>query len=113
MLPKQNRLNSLELQEVLKSGRSLYSNLLSFKYISVKGVKTSKFNFVVSTKVSKTAPKRNFLKRRGRHVIYKNLDNIKTGYRGVFFFKPEAKNVKFKQFEDDLLNLLKKANLLK
>ena len=112
MLPKQNRLNTEELQGVLKSGLNIHSTLLSFKYKPVLGSTTSKFSFVVSNKVSKSSPKRNLLKRRGRNVLYKQILKIKKGFWGVFFFKPNSPKANFKQIEDDILYLLKKAGLL-
>ncbi len=113
MLPKERRISQALFTQILKNGRSFYTPSLSLRIISRKDQPKSAFSFVISAKEVKNATGRNFLKRRGRHVISKNSTSIKEGYFCAFFLKKELSTLPFSLFEQEILTVLKKANLLR
>ena len=65
---------------------SPFFTLFVYKNINNK----SQFSFLCSKKVSKTAVRRNLLRRRGYNAIKKKVDSIKSGFYCVFTYKKEA-----------------------
>ena len=114
MLPKPGRINKNLFDLVMKEGSSVYSPILSLHSISWPQDEPMKslFAFVVPVKFIKTAVSRNKLKRRGRQIVSKSLTKIKKSYLGIFFFKPEALTLAFKNLEEEMLKLLNRAGLL-
>lgn len=74
-----------------------------------------KIGFVVGLKVSKKAVDRNRLKRQMREVVRLLLkdDKIRKGYMVALVAKPQMLGVEYKTVEQEVLNILKKGNLLK
>lgn len=111
MLNKERRLTKKEVEETIKKGKSLQSPLLSFKYlINLKG--DSRFAFVISSKISKSAVSRNLFKRRCRAIIKKNLDKIKDKGNFIFFAKKGILDRSYRELEGDLVGLLEKSKML-
>ncbi len=74
----------------------------------------SKFSFVVSKKVSKSAVVRNLLRRRGYSALQSALDREKIstgGFLGAFFFKKGADKLDFKSIQSEVVFLLKKGGI--
>jgi len=69
-----------------------------------------KVSFILSKKIFKLATLRNLWKRRGYFVLRKIKNKIKPGIY-LFFLGPQIKNSSFKEFEEKIFSLLKKANL--
>jgi len=112
MLKQERRIPQSLFAQILKEGRSFHTKNLSLRVSSRKDQDKSTFSFVVPAKAVKTAVLRNFLKRRGRHVIKKHLASIKEGYFCAFFLKKELVDTPFLDFEQEILNGLKQAKLL-
>ena len=112
MLSQERRISQSLFAQILKDGRSFHTPNLSLRVSQRKDQGKSAFSFVVPAKIAKTATQRNFLKRRGRHVIKKHQLVIKEGYFCAFFFKKEIIGLSFPVFEQEILSVLKKANLL-
>lgn len=102
MLPKGNRANKSEVQNIIKNGKKIYSPIFSFCYL---GDKLGKTAFVVSKKVANKATERNKLRRIGYNFMRKNN---KTKHSMVFIFKKLLKNVKKEDIEKEIGFLLKK-----
>ena len=68
---------------------------------------------MVGTKISKSAVKRNHIRRRVREIIRLNKQNIKSGFDFTFIARSGALTVDYKELEKVILNGLKKAGLAK
>lgn len=115
MFSQKERVNKDIFPAILKIGRTINSDNLSLRYIENKDVSAglkNRYTFVVSAKVSKLAVVRNLLKRRGRYIIRKNKDKIKTSFNCVFFFKPGSVKLNFEELEKEFLILLSKAKIV-
>ena len=66
---------------------------------------------MVGLKVSKKAVIRNRVKRRIRESIRLMLKDIKPGFDIIVLTKPEIKDKDFKEIDENLKKILKKANL--
>lgn len=125
MLPQEYRLKRMKDFEILfKEGWFVSGKLLTAKVWKIntekyqdRGYKEDdlKIGFVVGLKVSKKAVDRNRLKRQMREVVRLVLKEgkIKTGYMVAIVAKPELLSVDYKEVEKEVMDLLKKANLLK
>lgn len=111
MLPKKRRVNKDSFKKLFKEGKTIKSELFTLKILYTDS-NLSKFSIVVPVSVEKKATKRNKLKRRGRSILAKNIDNIKKGLEMAVFLKKEAKELKFADFERELVSLLEKSRLL-
>jgi len=111
MLPRNRRINKEIIENVLKTGKSKQSSYFSVKYMA-SGTEKSRFTFVVSSGVAKKAVDRNFLKRRCRYVIGKNLGKIKDGFILMFFAKKGAESLTFKEIETEILSLLNNVGVI-
>lgn len=78
MLKKTNRLaKATDIAAAFARGRSFFNPFFTVKFFS--NPKAKLFTVVVSTKVFKSAVKRNRLKRIIREYVRKNLDKFKSG----------------------------------
>ena len=112
MLSQERRISQSLFAQILKAGLSFQTQKLSLRICPRKDQRKSAFSFVIPVKAVKTAIGRNFLKRRGRHVIKKHLADIKEGYLCAFFLRKEMAGLPFPVFEQEILAVLKTANLL-
>ena len=112
MLPRLYRLTkNKDFERLAKAGQVNFSPEMMVKWLS-NGLDNSRFGFVVSKKISKSAVVRNQIKRRLRAIIYKKLEVIKPGYDIMILTKPAIQNLVFLDLEQKLLSLLIKARLL-
>jgi len=112
VLPKENRLKkNAEFQSVYKKGDFFGTKLINFKY-KKNGLPYTRVGFVVSTKISKSAVKRNGLKRMICEIFRLNLDKIKAEYDIVVITKPGITDLKHKDIEKDVMFFLKKTKLM-
>ncbi len=111
MLPKKRRIQRSDFGQILKTGKSVSSSFLSFKYTRADLFQTS-FSVVVSKAVSKKAVERNKLKRRIYAVITKLKNRVAPGYRAAFFIKKEAGTLSYKRLEEETVAILAKTALL-
>jgi ribonuclease P protein component len=113
MLSQERHVSQSLFAQILKEGKSFHTQHLSLRVCVRKDQGKSAFSFVVSSKAVKKATERNLLKRRARHVIKKHLPDIKEGYFCAFFFKKELVTFSFTSFEQELLDGLKQAKMLR
>jgi ribonuclease P protein component len=90
MLSKKNRLNKATVDQIFKTGRFFNSPNLTFKYISIKDQKNSTFSFITPKTSSKSAVKRNLLRRRGYAVLKNKISSLPAGITGVFLFDKKS-----------------------
>lgn len=112
MLPQENRLRKeKDIEKVFKTGKSVFDPLCGFKFFPNR-LTVSRFAIMISTKVSKSAVKRNRLRRQIREIIRLNLPKIKGGLDFTFIVRPEAKGANYQALEKVILSGLKKAKLI-
>lgn len=112
MLPQPNRLKKAkEVEKVFKTGKSVFDPVCGFKFLP-NNLSVSRFAIMVGIKISKSAVKRNRLRRQIREIIYPNIFKIKTGFDFVFIVRPEAKEADYQVLEKVILSGLKKFRLI-
>jgi ribonuclease P protein component len=113
MLARARRVKKAQFGAIMATGASFYSPLMGLKVMASPTPGPSNFAFVISGKAVKKAVERNKLKRRARHVIYKQRAMIKDNFSIVFFLKKENLTMSFIEFEQTLIDLLARAKLIK
>ncbi len=113
MLPKKQKIQRSLFPKTFSGSKTFPSPFFTLRVFFDKKNSTtsSRFSFVVSAKVAKSAVARNILKRRGYTVMKKNISSIKPGYICAFFFKKESIKVPFKELEKEIITTLKRANV--
>lgn len=111
MLKRERGLRKEEIEEIIKRGRSMHSPFMSIRYF-IDSNKNSRFSFVISSKVSKSAVSRNLFKRRCRAIIKKHLNKIKYGGSFIFFAKNGVSERSYKELELDVIGLLERSKML-
>ncbi|MFA5133330.1 MAG: ribonuclease P protein component [Patescibacteria group bacterium] len=112
MLPQENRLKKTrDFDLIWKKGQFFGTKFITFKYMK-NSLPHTRVGFVVGTKVSKLATRRNKLKRQMREIIRLNLDKIKPGYDISITARPGATQMEYEEVEKNLLFALKKAGLM-
>jgi len=96
---------------ILKQGKVYHTPHLSLKIFNAPDQQKSSFSFVISRKVMKSAVKRNFLKKQGRHIIRENIIKIKEPHIGAFFIKKGAEKLSFNELQEEIQQLLQKAGV--
>ncbi len=112
MFPKKNRLaKDADIKRVLAAGRSFFAPHIGLKYFH-KAISVPRLTFVVSTKVSKQAVKRNRLKRVLRAELSGEVGRLKPGDY-LFRLKPGSVAVPESELRRELRTLILRAGLLK
>ena len=65
-----------------------------------------RFGIAVSKKYG-TAVERNRIKRQTRMILENNKNLFKNGYDYIIIVKKNAKNIKYRELEEDILNIIK------
>jgi len=113
MLPKENRLKKKkDFESVFKNGHGCKEGCLYLK-IAKNNLEPSRFAFVIGTKFSKSAVKRNKIKRWLRELVRVNLQVIERGLDCVVVVLPGFKAENFQEAEDLVGKLFKKAGIIK
>ncbi len=111
MLKKELRLTKTKDFNAVLNEKKVFQDdyfLLKFKK---NNLKISRFGFIVSSKVSKKAVKRNYIKRRMRESIRLSHHHIKKGFDIVIIAKKRALELDFHLIFEKLVKLLKNAGL--
>lgn len=112
MLPSSNRLvRKQDFELIKKEGRKYQSNFFG---VLVKSTEenSSRFGFIVSTKISKKAAERNKIKRLLRESIKTFLSEIKPGNDILFLVKKDILNKSFEEISKETKEVLKRANVI-
>ncbi|MEK7459718.1 MAG: ribonuclease P protein component [Patescibacteria group bacterium] len=104
MLPKINRVDRKQIQQIFKFGSIIHSPNLTFRYLKDKNIKNYKISFIVPKTVSKSAVQRNSLRRRGYIALEKNIHLLSFPIIGVFIFKKQN----IENLENEIKNIIKK-----
>ncbi|MFA4930862.1 MAG: ribonuclease P protein component [Patescibacteria group bacterium] len=114
MLPAANRLTKRQdFQSILKNGRSGWARYFTIKYQVSDANQPARFGFIVSTKVSKLATRRNHIKRLLRENIRVSfLPKLKRNIQAVIIAKKEIIDKDYHQINQDLTYTFKKQYLI-
>ena len=112
MLKKENRLKkNRHFNYIYKKGEKFFEKHLNLCILKTK-FKPFKVGFSVSNKIGKSTV-RNKVKRRLREIVRLNFSSIKGTHNLVFIAKDGIEKLNYKELENELINLLKKANLFR
>lgn len=112
MLKQENRLKrDRDFNRVFKQGQSVFDSVCGLRF-EKNGLKNSRFAIVVGTKVSKSAVKRNKIRRQFREALRLKLDEVKTGFDVIVLVSKPAQELNYQEKEARLFKVLKKAGLL-
>ncbi len=112
MLPKENRLvRKPDFEKVKEKGEKFQSHLFGL-LVFPNEEDVSRFGFVISTKLSKKAVKRNRVKRILREQVRLSLPKIKNGFDVIFLGKKALLEVSYKEIGKEIKRLFKKSGLL-
>jgi len=103
-----NKSFRLPAQTEFKHAQKLHTEFLFIKY-QKNDLKVSRFGFVISKAISKSAVDRNRIKRRIRNVIERNIVKMPTGYDMLFIIK-KFLNENEKAETDTLVKLISSIN---
>ena len=107
---KENRLKKRkQFNWTFKNGASIHAKDLVLIYTS-SYAKDYKVGFSVTKKVGK-AVVRNKIKRRLKEIVTKFQDNIAPKHTLVFVAKPSIVDIEFLEIQEQVVSLLKKANI--
>ncbi len=112
MLSRKFKIERKDFPKDLRLGKVLYSPHLSLFVFKHKIDKPSRFSFVVSSKISKKATKRNLLRRRGYDVISEVITFTKASSLCVFYFKKGSDKISFAETKKEIISLLEKSSIL-
>ncbi len=112
MLPQKNRLKlNRDFSKIFKTGHNYYGRFVSVK-IKKNKRDNSRFAVIVSSKINKSAVKRNYIKRKIKEILIKiNKDCVIT-YDCVIMVLLDIKENNFKEVEDEIIKIFKKLKLL-
>ena len=113
MLPRQYRLNRVEIASVLRRGAATRGEGLMLRVARLpEMIEATHLAIVVSAKTVKAATGRNLLKRRLRHAVRLLASKLKPGYGAVVVTSRPAPSQTFTQLQTILESLLKQSGLL-
>lgn len=113
MLPHQNRLlNKKDFEQLRFKGKRAQSDCFGLLFLPNQ-LSVSRFGFVVSTKLSKKATRRNRVKRLLREAVRSCLPDVAPGVDVVFLGKKGLMDKDFLQIQDEVKQALHKAGLMK
>jgi len=112
MLSKINRLTR-EVDFALVKAKGIVFQEKDFALaVMNRGAGDSRFGFVISTRISKKANKRNKAKRILREVVQKTLPDLKKGYDVIFLAKGGVLDLDKAKAEIEVGRALKNAGLI-
>lgn len=112
MFKKVNKLSSLEIKNFFLNKETSFdfnikrSTLFDIKVLSGKGVESLKVGVVVSSKITKSAIRRNKIKRQIYSVLSSFIKEKKIKAMILIFPKREVLNIKFLDLKKELYNVL-------
>lgn len=90
MLKKRNRVNRKTIEKIFKEGAFINSESLTFKFILNKNFNGPIISFITPRAISKSAIKRNTLRRRGYFVLKRHFNQLPNNIIGVFIFSKKS-----------------------
>jgi len=114
MLPRKYRLSkSSEIEELKNGGRLFSGEDLSIIVAKSASNETTRFTFLVSTKVSKKATERNRIRRMLSSMVYELVDQVDKGSLVLFLSRKTIVEANKSDVKSQTRKLLTRAGLLK
>ena len=123
MFPKKNRIDKSTISYIFTRGKSIKSSNITTRFILDNKQASSRVAFITPKTTTKSAVKRNLLKRRGFNALTKYIQELTPQFLGVFIFNKNSlksfgakstNKAKFKEskqnLENEIKNLLNKIN---
>jgi ribonuclease P protein component len=101
-----------DFTRVAKFGKPFFAPEMGFKIIK-NSLEKNRYGIVVSLEIDKRATARNKIRRQIKEIIRLNDKNLKQGFDLMFLTRVGVKDLKYKEMEEKLLFLFRKAGLLK
>jgi len=101
-----------DFEKVAKSGRPFFAHEFGFKILE-NNLDYNRYGIVINLKVDKRAVVRNKIKRRIKEIIRLNEKDFQKGYNVMILTREFVKELDYKEIEEKLLKLFKKAGVLK
>jgi ribonuclease P protein component len=98
---------------VLNRGRRVFGKFVTLRFLASPNNSSTRVGFIVSKKVHNKPVKRNLVKRRLRAIVARALPNIVPNIDVLFSSKSQAVGATYVQLQDESLDLLKKAQIIK
>lgn len=112
MLPKKYRLRlKKDFDGIFKRGKFIGARFFTLGY-NKNDIDFSRFAAVVPKKVSKKAVTRNLIRRRTLETLRLGRSKIKSGFDLIFIAKAQSLVKDYKELEEDIIELLAKANMI-
>jgi ribonuclease P protein component len=108
MLSKPYRLPALVYDQVKTKGELIKIPGLALLKLKKSDQSQSRLGIIVSTKISKSAVRRNLLKRQLRHALRDNLDQFPNSLDLIFLPSKQLLNVSFEELKQKVKNLIMK-----
>jgi len=113
MLPLKNRIKKKkDFEKIFEKGKGFKEDFLILKTIN-NNLKSSRFGFIVSKKISKKANIRNKIRRKLREIIRIKLKKIEPGKDNLIITLPGLETKDFWEIEEAITKLFKKAKIIK
>ena len=114
MLAKKFKLTGAkDYARVQNDGKIYQSNNFGIAYLDRKDDDTSRFGFIISTKISKDAVERNRCKRAMSEAVRIDSVNLVPGHDVVFLAKPGISKISTSQIMKEVCVSLRNAGLMK
>ncbi len=111
MLPQKNRLKlNRDFSKVFKTGHSYYGRFVGVK-LKENEKNDSRFAVVVSSKINKSAVKRNFIKRKIKEIIAEINKYCIKPCDCVIIVLSDIKENDFKNVKKEIIRIFKNLNL--
>jgi len=113
MLKKDFRIRKQrDFDRIFKEGKFFSLGCLALK-AAKNDFPYSRFGFVVSNKISKSAVKRNRIKRLLRESVRISRDEISAGFDIVIMVRKDFSEKKMPEVKNEMMNLLRKSGLVR
>jgi ribonuclease P protein component len=114
MLAKKFKLTGAkDYAKVQSDGKVFQSDNFGIAYLDRKDKDTSRFGFIISTKIAKDAVDRNRCKRAMSEAVRIDSVNLVEGYDVVFLAKTSISNASTTEIMKEVSSSLRKAGLMK
>lgn len=112
MFGQQNRLTKKkDFDNVFKTGKGTIEQFLGIK-TQTNELHQNRYGILVSNKVSKSAVRRNLIKRRIRAILRILHPQIKRGFDIIIITQPLIRDAEYKEIETLLFKIFKKIKFL-
>lgn len=112
MLSQKHRLSRAQFGKVFNKSMLLHTEYFSIKWTDALSSKEPQFAVVVSKKVSRSAIKRNQIRRRCYEILQKLLPQMADGIAGIIFVRLGATPLLPQVLEEKLGKLLLRARII-